>query len=99
MDKVPKEGAAEVVEADHGLAYQACELIGMRMLKSDELYRAQGFGDDYVHEYTADGPLSEAAQTRMCGNSVSPLQAEAVVRANYTPQIYMESDVAFASAA
>ena len=33
----------------------------------------------------ADGrPLSKAAQVRMCGNSVCPTLAEALVRANYS---------------
>lgn len=82
-----------------GEAYHITD-IGMRMLTPHELYRAQGFSDNYIHEYTADGrPLSTAAQIRMVGNSVSPNQAEAVVRANYTPQRYLESDVAIAAAA
>lgn len=82
-----------------GYDYQVTD-IGMRMLAPEELYRAQGFGNHYIHRYTADGrSLSVSAQTRMCGNSVSPDQAEAVVRANYTPQRYMESDVAIAAAA
>lgn len=58
--------------------------IGMRMLQPRELYRAQGFPDSYAIERGADGrPLSKAAQVRMCGNSVAPPVAAAIVRANY----------------
>lgn len=58
--------------------------IGMRMLQPRELYTAQGFPSSYVIDRSADGrPLSKAAQVRMCGNSVCPPLAEALVRANY----------------
>ena len=58
--------------------------IGMRMLQPRELYTAQGFPDSYVIDRGADGrPLSKAAQVRMCGNSVCPPIAAALVRANY----------------
>lgn len=58
--------------------------IGMRMLQPHELYRAQGFPDDYRIEFEHEGrPLSKAAQVRMCGNSVCPPVAEALVRANF----------------
>jgi DNA (cytosine-5)-methyltransferase 1 len=57
--------------------------IGMRMLAPRELYRAQGFPDSYRIEIPFRGkPLSKSAQVRMCGNSVVPLLAEALVRAN-----------------
>ena len=57
--------------------------IGMRMLTPRELFRAQGFPDDYIIEHGADGKrLTKAAQIRMCGNSVCPPLAEALVRAN-----------------
>ena len=58
--------------------------IGMRMLQPRELYAAQGFPASYVIDRGADGRLlSKAAQVRMCGNSVCPPLAEALVRANY----------------
>jgi DNA (cytosine-5)-methyltransferase 1 len=58
--------------------------IGMRMLSPRELYRAQGFPDDYVIDAGPnDRPLTKTAQIRMCGNSVCPPVAEAVVRANF----------------
>lgn len=58
--------------------------IGMRMLQPRELYRAQGFPDSYQIDRGADGRvLSKAAQVRMCGNSVCPPLARAIVAANY----------------
>lgn len=58
--------------------------IGMRMLQPRELYCAQGFPDSYIIDRGADGrALSKAAQVRMCGNSVCPPLAQAIVRANY----------------
>lgn len=58
--------------------------IGMRMLTPRELFRAQGFSDDYeiAPEY-AGKPLTKTAQIRMCGNSVSPPIAAAIVRAQF----------------
>lgn len=61
--------------------------IGMRMLQPRELYRAQGFSDDYVIDYGLDEQgermdFTKTAQVKMCGNSVSPPCAEALVRAN-----------------
>lgn len=61
--------------------------IGMRMLSPRELFRAQSFQDSYVIDRGIDEdgreiPLTKTAQVRMCGNSVSPVQAEALVRAN-----------------
>ena len=67
-----------------GTDYQIVD-IGMRMLQPRELFRAQGFGDDYVIDpiNPATGrPLSKRDQVRMCGNSVCPQLAEAIVRAN-----------------
>lgn len=59
--------------------------IGMRMLTPRELFRAQSFADDYIIEHDVDGnPLTKTAQVRMCGNSVPPVVAEALVRANVT---------------
>ena len=58
--------------------------IGMRMLQPRELFEAQGFPGSYGIERGADGrELSKASQVRMCGNSVCPPVAEAIVRANY----------------
>jgi DNA (cytosine-5)-methyltransferase 1 len=58
----------------------------MRMLSPRELFRAQGFPDDYVIDPIYEGaPLTKTAQIRCCGNSVCPQVAEAIVRANYVP--------------
>lgn len=58
--------------------------IGMRMLQPRELFRAQGFPDEYVINPIANGrPLPKHAQVRMCGNSVPPQWPEALVRANF----------------
>lgn len=57
--------------------------IGMRMLQPRELYRAQGFPDSYVIDLEVQGKrLTKTAQVRMCGNSVCPPIAAAIVRAN-----------------
>lgn len=62
--------------------------IGMRMLQPRELYRAQGFPDSYIIDRGADGrQLSKAAQVRMCGNSVCPPIARAIVAANYRERV------------
>ncbi len=54
-------------------------------------FRAQGFPESYAIDRGADGrPLSKAAQVRMCGNSVCPPIAEALVKANYAEIVNME---------
>lgn len=58
--------------------------IGLRMLQPRELFNAQGFPEDYVIDPVYNGrPMTKTAQVRMCGNSVCPPVAEALVRANY----------------
>jgi len=65
-----------------GEPYQIVD-IGMRMLEPHELYAAQGFPANYIHDRTISGKrLSKASQVRMCGNSVCPPVAAALVRAN-----------------
>lgn len=69
-----------------GEPYQIVD-IGMRMLTPRELFKAQGFPADYEIEtgVFADGSrraLTKTAQVRMCGNSVCPPIAAALVRAN-----------------
>jgi DNA (cytosine-5)-methyltransferase 1 len=59
--------------------------IGLRMLTPRELYRAQGFPDTYIIDRGAAGePMTKTAQVRMCGNSVCPPLARAIVAANYS---------------
>jgi DNA (cytosine-5)-methyltransferase 1 len=70
----------------HGVDYQIVD-IGMRMLDPHELYRAQGFPADYRIDIEHQGKrLSKAAQVRMCGNSVCPPAAEAIVAAQVNEQ-------------
>lgn len=58
--------------------------IGMRMLSPRELFRAQGFPESYIIDRGADGALmTKTSQNRMCGNSVCPPMAAALVAANY----------------
>lgn len=65
--------------------------IGMRMFVARELYRGQGFPETYIIQITIEVmrhgklkrvPLSQEAQVRMCGNSVCPPVAAAIVTAN-----------------
>lgn len=93
---------ADLVLMHHAGQWWVLVDITLRMLKPLELFRAQGFPENYViHEIPdpallfAGGkqaahplevpriPLTATAQVRMCGNSVSPPQAEALVRANF----------------
>ena len=58
--------------------------IGLRMLTPRELYTAQGFPASYIIERGADGrALTKTAQVRLCGNSVCPPIARALVAANF----------------
>lgn len=80
----------------HGEQYVIAD-IGMRMLTPRELFRAQGFREDYVIDPLVPDkrrkknprliPLPKTGQVRMCGNSVPPAFAEALVRANYYERI------------
>jgi DNA (cytosine-5)-methyltransferase 1 len=57
--------------------------IGMRMLQPRELFNAQGFPEDYKIDIEFNGrKLPKHAQVRMCGNSVSPPPAAALIAAN-----------------
>ncbi len=57
--------------------------IGLRMLQPHELYAAQGFPADYIIDYDCNGKsITKTAQVRMCGNSVSPVHPDSLVRAN-----------------
>jgi DNA (cytosine-5)-methyltransferase 1 len=58
--------------------------IGLRMLQPAELFRAQGFPDNYEIEQGHDGrKFTKSTQVRLCGNSVPPSLMEAICRANY----------------
>ncbi len=57
--------------------------IGMRMLQPRELYRAQGFPEDYKIDIKHKGKLlPKSAQVKMCGNSVCPPVAAAIISSN-----------------
>ena len=73
--------------------------IGMRMFTPRELFSLQGFSPDYIIDPVVPyevkrgkqtkivhKPLTKTDQIRMCGNSVPPQVAEALVRANYLTQ-------------
>jgi DNA (cytosine-5)-methyltransferase 1 len=74
-----------------GVLYEVVD-IGLRMLVPRELYRAQGFSDSYVIERGHDGrPFSKSAQVRMCGNSVAPPVAAALIRANFVHEKQLQA--------
>ncbi len=57
--------------------------IAMRMLTPRELFRAQGFPEDYRIAFGAnDEPITKEVQILACGNSVCPPLARALVEAN-----------------
>lgn len=66
----------------YGIDYIICD-ITLRMLTPRELYKAQGFPDDYIidHDYTGKA-YPVAKQVARCGNSVVPIVAKSLVEAN-----------------
>ena len=71
-------GLVTVDGADYAIAD-----IGLRMLTPRELYRAQGFPENYIIDRGVGGKkLPKDAQVRACGNSVCPPMARALVEAN-----------------
>ncbi|QDU67661.1 DNA cytosine methyltransferase [Engelhardtia mirabilis] len=61
--------------------------VGMRMLDPRELFRCQGFPEDYIDDWGIDDDgsrvaFTKATRTRLVGNSVCPPVVEAIVRAN-----------------
>lgn len=76
--------------------------IGLRMLAPRELFRAQGFPDHYIidrglhideHGNHHWKPLTKSAQVRMCGNSVCPPLAAALVLANCADMIARKEEI------
>lgn len=66
-----------------GEDYQITD-IAMRMLKPHELFKAQGFPDNYIINVDSKGnPYPITEQTAKVGNSVCPPLAKAIVEANY----------------
>jgi len=81
MHTIPTKDRIGLVTVE-GVDYVITD-IGMRMLQPHELFAAQGFPMDYVIAPEVNGKrLSKTAQVRMCGNSVCPPMAAALVRAN-----------------
>ncbi|GLS44420.1 DNA cytosine methyltransferase [Methylobacterium brachythecii] len=81
----PRHGVVTVIV--QGQPYAIVD-IGMRMLTPRERFSAQCFRTDYVIDRgeLEDGtivPLTLEQQGRMCGNSVCPDMADALVAANY----------------
>jgi DNA (cytosine-5)-methyltransferase 1 len=77
-----------------GVDYEIVD-IGLRMLTPRELFRAQGFPESYVIDRGADGKrLPKEAQVRLCGNSVCPPIARAIVAANCAKVIRHEREEA-----
>lgn len=70
-----------------GQNYQIAD-IGMRMLAPHELFKAQGFPDDYIidRDYTGK-KYPKTHQVARCGNSVCPPIAKALVEANLPEMI------------
>ncbi len=91
-----KDRFAVVMVTIRGIDYVIVD-IGMRMLTPRELFRAQGFPDSYIIErgiriadhgealnlFDTEIELTRTEQIRMCGNSVSPYPAMAIVRAQF----------------
>lgn len=70
----------------HGERFYIAD-IGMRMLAPVELYRAQSFPPGYIVAPIVDGrTLPKDAQVRMCGNSVPPVMAQVMARAQFEEQ-------------
>jgi DNA (cytosine-5)-methyltransferase 1 len=65
-----------------GQDYQIVD-IGMRMLQPHELFKAQGFPENYIIDRDFEGKsYPKTAQVARCGNAVPPPFADALVRAN-----------------
>ena len=80
---IPTRGRMGLVSVTIGGVDTVMTDIGMRILTPRELFRAQGFPDSYRIDPQFRGkPLTKTAQIRLCGNSVCPQVAEAIVRAN-----------------
>jgi len=71
--------------------------IGMRMLSPRELFRAQGFSDDYKIDIDVGGKrITKTDQVRCCGNAVCPPIAQALVAGNVSFNQELMADVSAA---
>ncbi|WP_413775811.1 DNA cytosine methyltransferase [Paenibacillus sp. LS1] len=74
----------------HGVEYRIID-IRMRMLKSRELFRGQGFPEEYIIDRDLNGKkISESDQVARCGNAVPPPFAKVLVQAN-VPELCLGS--------
>ena len=77
-------GLEDVILFQIGGAWYFMADIGLRMLTPRELYRANGFPDDYKIERDYTGQTyGKSKQVARCGNAVPPPFATALVRANF----------------
>jgi DNA (cytosine-5)-methyltransferase 1 len=86
-----RDSEGRVVINVHGAQHVLVDL-GMRMLEPVELFRCQGFPNNYVVDRGVDErgttiALTKSTQTRLCGNSVAPPVVEALVRANVLQEV------------
>lgn len=73
----------DVILFNIGGAWYFMADVGLRMLTPRELYRANGFPDDYKIERDYKGNIyGKTKQVARCGNAVPPPFATALVRAN-----------------
>ena len=73
----------DVILFNIGGAWYFMADVGLRMLTPRELYRANGFPDDYKIERDYKGNVyGKTKQVARCGNAVPPPFATALVRAN-----------------
>lgn len=76
-------GSQDVILFQIGDAWFFLADIGLRMLIPRELYRANGFPDDYkIDRDYLGNEYKKSKQVARCGNAVPPPFAEALVRAN-----------------
>ena len=67
----------------NGKKYWIVDILG-RNLMPNEMFKAQGFPEDYIIDRDADGKVySKAAQNARVGNSVVPLMAKLLVQNNF----------------
>ena len=77
-------GPNDVILFQMGAARYFMADIGLRMLTPRELYRANGFPDDYKIERDYMGHVyGKSKQTARCGNAVPPPFATELIRANF----------------
>lgn len=66
-----------------GVEYHIVDILG-RNLMPHEMYKAQGFPENYIIDRDAEGKVySRAAQNARVGNSVVPLMAKLLVQNNF----------------